>query len=55
MVGYVLMLEPTSESQAPDQPPQGWYGDPENQAQRRWWDGKQWTGEYAMKGGRRRS
>ena len=34
---------PPAVSPTPSVPPAGWYPDPQNPSQRRWWDGRQWT------------
>ncbi|MDP9219583.1 MAG: RDD family protein, partial [Actinomycetota bacterium] len=35
-------------TQPPALPPEGWYPNPENTEQQRWWDGKQWTEHVAV-------
>lgn len=35
-------------SQPPGLPPEGWYPNPENPEQQRWWDGQQWTEHVAV-------
>lgn len=35
-------------SQPPGLPPEGWYPNPDNAEQQRWWDGQQWTEHVAV-------